>query len=104
MAWAPLSTKWRGWTPLYLPVAGKMELLAELTRSIARLAALRADVLAVADDVAVETGSPSAATWLAVETRTSRREATYDQRLGDELRRRWPAVGDAASSGRVTWE
>ncbi len=93
-----------GTDPLYLSVDEKASLLAELTRSMARLTSLRAEVLAVGEDIAVEKGARSPATWLAGQTRTSRREATYDERLGGALRHRWRLVGEAATTGRVTWE
>jgi hypothetical protein len=93
-----------GTDPLYLTVEEKSSLLMKLTRSMGRLAGLRAQVLAAAEDVATEKGARSPATWLAAETRTSRREATYDERLGGALRHRWRLVGEAATSGRVIWE
>jgi len=65
---------------------------------------LRAGVLAVADDVAAECGARSAGDWLAGETRTSRREANHDERIGRALRDRWSQVGAAIGAGRVTWE
>ena len=93
-----------GVDPLYMSVEEKTQLLVAFTRSITRLTALRAGVLATGEDVADETGARSAATWLAVETRTSRPEAAHDERLGAVLRLRWTVVGDAVASGRVTWE
>jgi Domain of unknown function (DUF222) len=93
-----------GSDPLYLSTDEKASLLSELTRSMARLTSLRAEVLAVGEDVAVEKGARSPAAWLAGETRTSPREATYDERLGGALRHRWRLVGEAAAAGRVTWE
>ena len=93
-----------GVDPLYLSAAEKRSLLAELTRTLSRVAALRASVLAVADDVAVESGARSVGVWLAGETRTSRREAVHDERLGAALRGRWCQVAQAAGAGRVTWE
>src|SRR5690349_20503183 len=80
------------------------EVLVELTRSLARLAALRADVLAVADDLAGRTANRSSGTWLALETRTSRREAIHDERLGHALRDLWPDVAATVAAGGVTWE
>jgi hypothetical protein len=93
-----------GVDPLYLSADEKASLLSEITRSMARLSGLRADVLAVGEDVAVEKGARSPGTWLAAETRTSRREALHDERLGGALRQRWWSVGEAVATGRVTWE
>ena len=93
-----------GVDPLYLSTGEKRGLMAELTRSMSRLAAMRAGVLAVADDVAAEEGVRSAGVWLAAQTRTSRREAAHDERVGEALARRWGQVAEAAGEGRVTWE
>ena len=90
-----------GVDPLYLSTKDKSALLVELTRSLARLSGLRAEVLAVADDLAAQTGMRSAASWLAVETRTSRREAAHDEQLGVALRDRWTGLGAAVAAGRV---
>lgn len=90
--------------PLYLSTPDKESLLVELTSVLARVAALRARVLSVAEDVALEEGSRSAGHWLSRRTRTSRREAVGDLRLGLALRDRWPRVRDAVAAGRVTWE
>jgi hypothetical protein len=78
--------------------------LCELTALSARVTALRADVLAVADDVADQTADRSPGTWLAAETHTDRREALRDERLGVTLRQRWPQVGRAVRAGRITWQ
>jgi hypothetical protein len=90
--------------PLYLTTGDKARLLAELTTAAARITALRAEVLAVADDVAAQTADRSAGTWLAVETRTEPRETIADQRLGQRLRERWPGVRDAVRAGQLTWQ
>jgi hypothetical protein len=66
--------------------------------------ALRADVLAVADDLTDQTADRSPGTWLAVETRTERREAIHDERLGATLRHRWPQVAAAVRAGWITWQ
>lgn len=92
-----------GSEPLYLSSADKQELLVELSRSSSRLAGLRARALAVGDDVAVETGSRSAAAWLAVECRFSLREAVRAERVGAGLGR-WSRVAAAVADGRVGWE
>ena len=93
-----------GVDPLFASVEEKSRLLVELTKTIGRLTALRAQVLAVGQDLAVESGTRDSATWLAVETRTSRREAVHDARLGVAVRDRWPVVGEAVVAGRITWE
>jgi hypothetical protein len=93
-----------GVDPLFASVEEKQTLLVELTRLTARVTALRAQVLAVGDDLAVQTGTRDPATWLAVETRTARREAGHDQHLGVASRKRWTAVGGAVVAGRITWD
>ncbi|HEX4472095.1 MAG TPA: DUF222 domain-containing protein, partial [Nocardioides sp.] len=93
-----------GLDPIYLTTGDKAALLVGLTRLTARVTALRADVLAVAEDLADQTADRSPGTWLAVETRTDRREAIADERLGTTLRDRWPALAQAARSGQVTWQ
>lgn len=93
-----------GTDPLYLPTQDKTTLLVDLTAAIARLTALRADALAVADDVVLGHGARSAGAWLAGHTGTSGREAVHDERLGVALRHRSSAVGRAAAAGQVTWE
>jgi hypothetical protein len=93
-----------GTDPLFLPVQDKGALLRELTALAARVAALRAEVLAVADDLAAETADRSAGTWLAVETRSEPRDCLFDERLGKALRERWPQVREAVRAGRITWQ
>ena len=93
-----------GVDPLYLSTTQKQELLVGLTRVLARVAGMRAQVLAVADDLAAVTSNRSAGTWLATQTRTSIREAVHDERLGTALRDRWTQTSAAVGSGVVTWE
>ena len=90
--------------PIYADGATREALLVELTRLSARVSALRAQVLAVSDDLADRLGARNTAAVLTVATRTSRREAILDERLGDALRARWTQVGRAAATGAVTWE
>ncbi len=92
-----------GVDPLFASIGDQKALLVELTRLSARVTALRAQVLAVGGDLALESGARTAGAWLAVETRTSRREAAHDEHLGVALRERWPAVAER-SAGRITWE
>jgi hypothetical protein len=93
-----------GVDPLFASIQDKAQLLSELTGAITRLTAVRADVLAVADDLADQKGARSAGAWLAAQTRTSRGEAAHDERLGAVLRERWPQVREAVRSGQITWE
>src|SRR3954470_11401080 len=92
-----------GVDPLYLPTPQKGSLLRDLTALAARVSALRADILAVADDLADQTADCSPGTWLAAETGTDRREAIRDERLGTTLRQRWSRVGQAVRAGQITW-
>jgi hypothetical protein len=93
-----------GVDPMYADTAGKALLLRELTRVLSRLSALRADVLAVAGDVAVDGIARTPGAWLAREAHLSPREGIAQERLGVALRDRWHHLGDAALAGRVTWE
>src|SRR4051795_7167295 len=93
-----------GVDPLSAEGSTREALLVELTRLTARVTALRGQVLAVSGDLADRLGSRNTAAVLAVATRTSRREALLDERLGVALRERWTRVADAAASGAVTWE
>src|SRR3954454_1854773 len=93
-----------GGDPLYAEGSTREGLLVELTRLSARVSALRGQVLAVSGDLADRYGARNAAAVLTGETRTSRREAICDERLGIALRERWTGVGEAAAAGAVTWE
>ncbi|MGC4110075.1 MAG: DUF222 domain-containing protein [Nocardioides sp.] len=93
-----------GVDPLYVSTRDKKSLLVGLTRLQARVAALRAEVLAVAEDVAVETADRTAATWLATEARVEVRDVLAAERLGGRLRHHWPAVAAAAKDGAISWE
>ncbi|MGC4111256.1 MAG: DUF222 domain-containing protein [Nocardioides sp.] len=93
-----------GVDPLYVSTRDKKSLLVDLTRLQARVEALRADVLAVAEDVAVETADRTAATWLATEARVEVRDLLAAERLGGRLRHHWPAVAAAAKDGAISWE
>src|SRR5262245_29778684 len=103
-AWAAALDEVAGLDPLFADGGSQQALLVELTRLAARVTALRAQVLAASGDLAAESGARSAATVLAVETRTSHREASAAERLGMALRERWTGVGDAVGAGSITWE
>jgi hypothetical protein len=93
-----------GVDPMYCSTTDKATLLWQLTRVLSRVSALRADVLAVAGDVAVEGIARTPGTWLAREAHLSPREAIGEERLGSALRDRWHHLADAVAAGRVTWE
>ncbi|HEX3929321.1 MAG TPA: DUF222 domain-containing protein, partial [Nocardioides sp.] len=93
-----------GVDPLYCSTQDKKSLLVDLTRLSARVTAVRAEVLAVAEDVALEAADRSAGTWLATESRTEVRDLIGHERLGARLRDHWPAVREATRAGRVSWE
>src|SRR4051794_9706222 len=93
-----------GVDPVYAEGSTREALLVELTRLAARVNALRGQVLAVSGDLADRLGARTTAAVLTASTRTSRREAMLDERLGVALRERWAQVADAAGSGVVTWE
>ena len=81
-----------GSDPIYLTTEAKGEVLAGLTRQIARLEGLRLSVLAAAGDVADETGARSPGAWLAHEGRLHPGDGRRLQRLAEALDARWPAV------------
>ncbi len=64
--------------------------------------ALLLRVLATADDVAIESGARSAATWLAHETRTGYAAAARAGRLAAALDARWQVLSAAFAAGTVT--
>src|SRR5262245_26242553 len=71
--------------PIYLRTRDKMAALAACTRLEARLAAMKGRVLAVGDDIAVETGARSTAAWLATETRDSHGATRRAARLAEAV-------------------
>jgi hypothetical protein len=91
-----------GSDPIYLPTAAKGEVLAGLTRQIARLEGLRLSVLAAAGDVADETGARSPGAWLAHRERLHPGDGRRLQRLAEALDARWPGVRDALTAGDMS--
>lgn len=65
------------------------------------LTALRLRVLAVSDDVALDSGARDVGAWLADRTRTDPAQRHRDLRLGEALSFRWTEVGAALADGRV---
>ncbi|WP_207084549.1 HNH endonuclease signature motif containing protein [Nocardioides sp. S5] len=89
--------------PAFMSVGEKQSALVRLTEVRSQLDALLARVLGAADDVADAHGSRDAAAWLAVQTRTTRREARRDLALGRALNDH-PWVATALASGALRSE
>src|SRR5215218_8737174 len=87
--------------PGYRKVSEKKDLLVRLSRIAARVEAERMRVLAVADDVAVETGARSTAHWLADATRDNIGPVRRLSVLAEALDQRWTEVGAALAEGAV---
>ncbi|MBF4768031.1 DUF222 domain-containing protein [Nocardioides agariphilus] len=87
--------------PVFRSTTEKQDLLTGLAGLIARAQAQQLRVLAVADDVAEQTGARSTAAWLADETRDAHGRIRADARLADLLDQRWTLLGDAFAKGRV---
>src|SRR5215217_957692 len=87
--------------PVYMSVAEKQAVLVRSARLRARHEALEMRVLAASDDVAVQTGDRSTATWMANATRDSRGGVRLRQALGKALDGRWRQVGAALAEGEV---
>jgi hypothetical protein len=90
--------------PVFMTTSEKKAALLELHSAEQRLTALRMRVMAVADDVAEETGARDAGAWLAHHTRTERGTSTSALRLGEALEQSWKRLGQALGEGRVNLE
>ena len=89
--------------PAFMSVAEKQSALVCLTEVRSQLDALFVRVLAASDDVAEAQGLRDAAAWLAVEARTTRREALRDLALGRALDEH-PWVATALAAGGLRSE
>ena len=80
----------------------KREALVSLSRDVAQLEALRLRVLAEAEqsEATTDSGAPTAADWMAIETRQVRRDARSDLKLAQRLEER-PCLSTAMGEGRV---
>jgi hypothetical protein len=90
-----------GVDPTFMRVGEKAEALRRLDGLESRLAGLRMRVMAGAEDVAETTADHSAATWLAVESRTDPRERVRELALARSLERRWTRLAAAVTDGSV---
>src|SRR4051794_24550791 len=75
--------------PAFRTTAEKQDLMGGLATFVARAQAQQLRVLAVADDGAEQTGSRSAAAWLAHESRDAPGRIRADAQLADLLDQRW---------------
>ena len=87
--------------PIYLTTAEKQAALRMLPQVIARAEAAMLRVLAVADDIAVETGARSTAAWLADQTRQAHGTVRRHSALAGALTSRWFQMSDALAAGEV---
>lgn len=81
-------------------------LITEVDRAVARLQAVRLDLLTVADraGVAQESGASGTAAWLASATRADTTSASRDVKLATELADSLPVTHDALAQGQVSTE
>ena len=89
--------------PAFRTTAEKQDLMVGLAAFIARAQAQQLRVLAVADDVAEETGSRSAAAWLADETRDAPGRLRADARLPTCSTSGGRTSPRRSARGRSTW-
>ncbi len=89
--------------PTFMTSDDKQTALVALAEVRSRLDAVTSRVLAAADDVGALHGLRDAAAWLAVETRTTRRETRRELALGRALEQH-PDVAAALTSGELRAE
>ncbi len=89
--------------PAFMTVGEKQTALVALAETRSQLDALTARVLAASDDVGEQHGVRDAAAWVAMQTRTTQREARRDLALGRALEQH-PAVATALTSGGLRAE
>lgn len=89
-----------GVEPTFMPTADKQSALLALTVARSQLDALTMRVLTAADDVADSHGLAQAADWVALHTRTTRREARADQALARALEQHGP-VAETLAAGEI---
>ncbi|KRF34218.1 HNH endonuclease signature motif containing protein [Nocardioides sp. Soil805] len=87
---------------LYLSPADKARALVELARLESRVTATRLRLMAVADEVAKESGDRDVAAWFARTARVDRGPARRDLRLARVLEHRWTLVAEGHTSGEVS--
>ena len=89
--------------PTFMTTGEKASALVALAAARSQLDELAARVLAASDDVADDHGLRDASAWLAVQTRTTRREARRDLMLGRALERH-PSLAATMTAGELRTE
>lgn len=87
--------------PIYLTTGEKQIAMIGLSRARARIEAAVMRVLAVADDVAEDSGDRSPAAWLSTQTRDAPGAVRRHARLAAALTTRWAQVAVALAAGEV---
>src|SRR5690242_13607234 len=82
--------------PDYRSTGEKKDALIRLSRIVARVEAERIRILAVSEDIAVETGARSTAHWLAAETRDGIGQVRLREKLAGAGGRTTSAMGEGA--------
>lgn len=88
--------------PDFLPTDVKADYLRRLLRLQSRITGRLVRAMAGAGDVAEQAGARSAAHWLAAAERVRRGPVVGAQRLGRQLRERYPLVEAALAAGRIS--
>lgn len=91
----------RGTDPAYLSTGEKRAALVMVTDAVEQLRALQLALMANAEDVAVDTGARSVASWMEHALRAGYAESSRAVRLGEAMDRRWRVLGEAFGDGRV---
>ena len=87
--------------PVFMTTKEKQTALVEITKLSSRVESLKLRVLAAADDIAVETGARSTASWLADTTRDNHGTVLRSARLAAAVDDRYRHVATALAEGRV---
>ena len=87
--------------PIFLDTSDKRALLVQLARLEARLAAVRLQTMAVADDVAAAEGARDVAALLTHDTRGDAGEHRRELALAESLDRRWAVAQTALAAGAL---
>ncbi len=87
---------------MYLSAAEKAEALVELARLESRVTSVRLRLMAVADEVAEESGDRDVAAWFGRTVRADRGPSRRDMTLARSLEQRWTVLAEGYASGDVS--